>query len=185
MENQILLSDQLRLIRIQPEDQPTLFTLMDEVYRASYRYVWYDEGDWYVDLIYRLETVLKELSRSRTHYFFVEWNGENIGILKYDFPFSPREIEIPNAMKLHRLYLHPKAHGKGLAPLLMQHCEQVAKENRLDSIWLEAMECQPQAKRFYEKSGFQKVLTYTLDFERIFPEYRQIQIMKLPLQQNP
>ena len=74
MENQILLHDHLRLIRIKPEDQPTLFELIDEVYRASYRYIWYDEGDWYVDLIYRPETVLKELSRSRSHYFFVEWN---------------------------------------------------------------------------------------------------------------
>jgi diamine N-acetyltransferase len=166
---------------IQPQDQPTLYKLMDEVYRASYRYIWYDEGDWYVDLIYRPETVLKELSRSRSHYFFVEWNGEKIGILKYDFPFSPREIDIPNAMKLHRLYLHPKAHGKGLAPLLMQHCEQVAKENKLDSIWLEAMECQPQARRFYEKNGFEHLLTYTLDFEQMYPEYRNIQIMKKTL----
>lgn len=178
MNQQLFLSDQLALVRLAPTDQSTLYSLMDEVYRASYSYVWYDEGDWYVNLIYRPETVLKELSRSRSHYFFVEWKEEKIGILKYDFPFSPREIDIPNAMKIHRLYLHPKAHGKGLGPLLMQHCELVAKENMLESIWLESMECQPQAMRFYEKMGFEKALSYTLDFEKMKPEYRQIQIMK-------
>ncbi|WP_166637242.1 GNAT family N-acetyltransferase [Algoriphagus boseongensis] len=160
------------------EDQPILYRLMDEVYRASYHSIWEDKGDWYVELIYNPETVRKELARSRSHYFFVEWKEEKIGILKYDFPFSPREIEIPNAMKLHRLYLHPKAHGKGIAQELMKHCEQVAKENKLEAIWLEAMESQIQAKRFYEKMGFSEVYSYVLDFERIYPEYRGIQILK-------
>ena len=181
MENQILLSDHLRLVRIQNEDQPTLFALMDEVYKTPYRYVWEDGGDWYVNLIYNRHTLRKELSRERTHYFFVEWKERKIGILKYDFPFSPREIEIPNAMKLHRLYLHPDAYGQGIAQELMNHCEREAKEKGLAAIWLECMDCQPQAKRFYEKMGFEKVLAYTLDFERIFPEYREILIMKKDL----
>jgi diamine N-acetyltransferase len=171
------LSD-LVLNPIHPEDQPVLFELMDQVYRSGYSDYWTDQGDWYLNLIYNPETVSKELSRSRSHYYFVEWRKEKIGILKYDYPFSPKEIEIPNAMKLHRLYLHPKAHGHGIAPLLMNHCEQIAKENGLEAIWLEAMESKIQAKRFYEKMGYQDVLSYTLEFERIFPELRGIKIMK-------
>ncbi|GMQ23627.1 hypothetical protein Aoki45_03090 [Algoriphagus sp. oki45] len=181
MDKPIFLNHQLSLSRIQTEDQPLLFTLMDEVYKAPYRYVWEDGGDWYVNLIYNRHTLRKELSRERTHYFFVEWQERKIGILKYDFPFSPREIEIPNAMKLHRLYLHKEAHGQGIAQALLDHCETIAKQNQLDSIWLESMDCQVQAKRFYEKMGFQKVLAYTLDFERIFPEYRRILILKKDL----
>jgi GNAT superfamily N-acetyltransferase len=179
----ITLDSQLKLVLnpIQSEDQPILYQLMDEVYRAGYRYIWVDEGDWYVNLIYNPHTVYKELKRSTSNYFFVEVDGVKIGVLKYDFPFSPKEIEIPRAMKLHRLYLHPDFHGKGIAQSLVSHCEMVAKENGLEGIWLEAMECQPQAMRFYVKVGFEKVLTYTLDFERIFPEYRQIQIMKKSL----
>ncbi|WP_051287330.1 GNAT family N-acetyltransferase [Algoriphagus mannitolivorans] len=166
---------------VQPEDQPILFLLMDEVYRLGYRDFWSDQGDWYVNLIYNPETVQKELSRSRSHYFFVEWDEEKIGVLKYDFPFSPREVEIPNAMKLHRLYLHPKAHGKGIARLLMDHCFEIAKESKLDFIWLEAMEKKQQALRFYQKMGFEVVHSYTLDFERIFPEFRDIHILKKPI----
>lgn len=171
----------LVLTAIQAEDQPILYQLMDEVYRSGYRYIWEDQGDWYVNLIYNRHTLHKELKRSTSHYFFVELDEKKIGILKYDFPFSPKEIEIPNAMKLHRLYLHPDVHGKGIAKILMDHCENVARQNGLDAIWLEAMECQMQARKFYEKVGFREVLTYTLDFERIFPEYRKIQIMKKTL----
>jgi len=185
----------LVLTAIQAEDQPILYQLMDEVYRSGYRYIWEDQGDWYVNLIYNRHTLgdwyvnliynrhtlHKELKRSTSHYFFVESEGKKIGILKYDFPFSPKEIEIPNAMKLHRLYLHPDVQGKGIAKILMDHCEIVARQNGLDAIWLEAMECQMQARKFYEKVGFREILTYTLDFERIFPEYRNIQIMKKTL----
>lgn len=171
----------LSLIPIQSADQPFLFQLMDEIYRHSYSHIWQDQGDWYVDLNYNPETFSKELERNRSHYFFVETEGRKIGILKYDFPFSPREIEIPESMKLHRLYLHHDFHGKGIAQLLVNHCEQVAKINNLKSIWLEAMKCQPQAKRFYEKMGFELVLTYQLDFTIMHPEYRGIQIMRKSL----
>jgi diamine N-acetyltransferase len=175
----ILSSDfSLALSAVQPEDQPVLYELMDEVYRSGYRYIWEDQGDWYVNLIYNRHTLHKELKKSTSHYFFVEVADRKIGILKYDFPFSPKEIEIPNAMKLHRLYLHPDVHGKGIAKILIDHCEKVAIENGLEAIWLEAMECQMQARKFYEKVGFREILTYTLDFERIFPAYRNIQIMK-------
>lgn len=179
----ITLHSQLKLVLnpIRSEDQPVLYQLMDQVYRAGYRYIWVDEGDWYVNLIYNPHTLFKELKRATSHYFFVEVNDRKIGILKYDFPFSPKEIEIPNAMKLHRLYLHSDYHGKGIAHSLMVHCESVAKENGLNSIWLEVMECQPQAKKFYQKMGFEPVLTYELDFERIFPEYRKIEIWKKDL----
>lgn len=171
----------LNLKPVELKDQTVLYQLMDGIYRYSYRYIWKDEGDWYMDLIYNPVTLGKELGRKRSHYFFVEVEGRKIGILKYDFPFSPREIEIPDSMKLHRLYLHHDFHGKGIAQLLVNHCEQVAKTNHLKSIWLEAMECQPQAVRFYEKMGFESILIYKLDFEIMLPEYRGIKIMQKSL----
>lgn len=179
----ITLDSNLRLvlISIQAEDQPILYQLMDEVYRSGYRYIWEDQGDWYVNLIYNRHTLHKELQRPTSHYFFVELEGKKIGILKYDFPFSPKEIEIPNSMKLHRLYLHPEVHGKGIARKIMEFCDSEAKNNGLSSIWLEVMSCQPQAKKFYQKMSFKPVMSYQLDFERIFPEYRGIEIWRKDL----
>jgi GNAT superfamily N-acetyltransferase len=174
----------LNLVPIQADDQAVLFSLMDKIYRDAYRYVWGDQGDWYVNLIYNPETLQKELNRARSHYFFVESDAVKIGILKYDFPFSPREIQIPNSMKLHRLYLHPDFHGKGVAKRLVEHCEKISLENGLESIWLEVMSCQPQAKRFYEKMGFSHLLSYQLDFEMLLSEYRGIEIWRKVLGKN-
>lgn len=169
---------------VQVEDQAILYDLMGNIYREAYRYVWSDQGDWYVNLIYNPQTVEKELSRSRSHYFFVEADGRKIGILKYDFPFSPHEIAIPEAMKLHRLYLHQDFHGMGVAKTLVNHCEQIGHENGLKSIWLEVMSCQPQAKKFYQKMGFEHLMSYQLDFEMLLPEYRGIEIWQKSLNKS-
>lgn len=175
------LSEKIQLSPIVEKDTDLLFELMENIYKEAYQDFWQDRGDWYLNLIYNKENIKKEISRERTHYFFVSWENERVGILKYDFPFSPREIHIPNAMKLHRLYLSSRTHGQGVAKALMIHIEQVAKNNQLDSIWLEAMVSKAQAKRFYEKCGYQKIFEYRLDFEKLKDEYRQIQIMKKDL----
>mgnify|MGYP003648227569 CR=1 FL=1 len=174
----ISISTDLTLKPIKIEDHPILFTLMQKVYKTAYQDFWTDKGEWYLDLSYNEGNLKKELARDRSNYFFVVFEEKLVGILKYDFPFSPREVEIPNAMKLHRLYLDQSVHGKGIAIDLMLYIEAIAKKNSLDFIWLETMAEKPQAKRFYEKMGYERVFTYELDFERLHPEVTEIHIMK-------
>lgn len=174
----IKLTDSLELVSVQASNWQELRQLMDFIYKDAYLEYWEDGGNWYVDLIYNEANILKELGRNRSHYFFVIHLGEKVGILKYDFPFSPREIEIPNAMKLHRLYLAAKAQGQGIAAHLMRHIEDVARLEKLDWIWLEAMDCKPQAMRFYLKNGFKHTYSYILPFDLLKQEYRQIHILK-------
>jgi GNAT superfamily N-acetyltransferase len=174
----IQITDKLALQPIQVSAHAEFFPLIKRIYTSAYPDFWVDEGDWYLDLCYSLENLTKELSRPTTHYFFVEFENEKVGILKYDFPFSPRQLEIPNALKLHRLYLSESVQGKGIAQELMNYVEQIAIANELDNIWLEAMDKKPQAKRFYEKMGFKLVHSYQLDFEKLFPELRTIHIFQ-------
>jgi GNAT superfamily N-acetyltransferase len=174
----IQLTEKLTLRPIQISSHSELFPLIRGIYKKAYPGFWVDAGDWYLDLCYSIENLTKELSRPTAHYFFVEFESEKVGILKYDFPFSPRQVEIPNALKLHRLYLSEIVQGKGIAQVLMNYVEQIASEHKLDNIWLEAMEQKPQAKRFYEKMGFELVHTYQLDFEKLLPGLRGIHIFQ-------
>ncbi|MFC3881613.1 GNAT family N-acetyltransferase [Algoriphagus namhaensis] len=171
----------LKLQPITEKDHKKLFDLMKKIYTPAYSHFWIDQGEWYLELCYNIDNLKKELARERSHYFFIQWSNKTIGILKYDFPFSPREIEIPNAMKLHRLYLHPSTHGKGIAPKIMTYLEEIAKSNGLDTIWLEAMARQEQAKCFYKKMGYKLIHSYKLDFERFNPGFEQIQILQKKL----
>jgi GNAT superfamily N-acetyltransferase len=174
----IQISERLALHPIQISAHSELYPLIREIYLSAYPNFWVDQGEWYLDLCYSIKNLTKELSRPNVYYFFVEFENEKVGILKYDFPFSPRQVEIPNALKLHRLYLSETVQGTGIAQELMNYVEQIAITNELDNIWLEAMEQKSQAKRFYEKMGFDLVHTYQLDFERLLPEVRGIHIFQ-------
>jgi GNAT superfamily N-acetyltransferase len=173
---QIDSNSKLLLHPISLNDQPELFELMKEIYTAAYSHFWNNGCAWYLDLCFSAQNLQKELSRNTSHYYFIEYNGLNAGILKYDFPFSPKQIEIPNAMKLHRLYLHEDLHGTGVAKALMNWLEKIARDAKLGSIWLEAMEQKAQARRFYEKMDYKLIYSYQLDFEQLKPEYSGIQI---------
>lgn len=178
MEISINPDKNLSLVPLSESDHQKLTELIRPIYKSAYQDFWQDLGDWYLDLNYSFENLSKELSSIQSHYFFVLHEGESIGILKYDFPASPKEIRIPNALKLHRLYLHSSVHGKGIAQEILEYVENVALENKLEEIWLEAMDKKPQALRFYSKLGFEKVYSYQLTFELMKPNMRGIQIMK-------
>lgn len=68
-----------------------LFALMQKVYKTAYQDFWTDDGDWCLDVCYNSENLEIELSRDVSHYFFVEYQGSKVGMLKYDFPFSSKE----------------------------------------------------------------------------------------------
>ena len=67
-------------------------------------------------------------------------------------------------VKLHRLYLHPKIHGNGIGKELLSWLEEKAKKNNYSTIWLDAMNEQPQAFQFYKKRGFKIPFTRFLTF---------------------
>lgn len=178
MEISINSNKNLSLVPLSESDHQKLNELIIPIYKSAYQDFWEDLGDWYLDLNYSFENLSKELSSLQSHYFFVLHEGDSIGILKYDFLASPKEIQIPNALKLHRLYLHSSVHGKGIAQVILEYVEKVALENNFDEIWLEAMDEKPQALRFYSKLDYVKVYSYQLTFELMKPKMRGIQIMK-------
>ena len=78
---------------------------------------------------------------------------------------------------LHRIYLGEEAQGKGIANELMNWVEQKAKLKGNDLIWLEAMDTQEQALRFYKKQGFMNSHKAYLDFEPLLDHYRGMDVL--------
>lgn len=154
---------------------------MESAYLPAYHHIWKDGGKWFLERNYNPENLAKELKDPRSNYFFILSEGQEIGIVKYTIPSSPKQFPIPNAAKLHRLYLHADFHGKGIAGAVMEWVETDSKNKGMEAVWLEAMDFKDQAKRFYEKSGFEFATSYVIDFEVMLPEFRRIQIMKKSL----
>lgn len=177
----ININNDLSLIPITSEDQSELFELMTEIYTPSYKHIWTDNGEWYLEQMYNPKTFQSDLDNPTSFYYFVLLQGWKIGILKYDFPSSPEIINFPNSLKLHRIYLHKDYQGKGIAAQLMRWVESVARERNLNFIWLEVMDTQVQAQRFYRKFGFEWMFTYHLEYKSLLQKYRGIQILRKSL----
>ncbi|UZD23298.1 GNAT family N-acetyltransferase [Algoriphagus halophytocola] len=175
------LTEDLSIIRLKPEDQPELLELMKEIYIPSYKHIWSDNGQWYLEQMYNPQAFQQDLANPNSHYFFIMFEGWKIGILKYDFPESPELINFPNALKLHRLYLSKDFQGRGIAAKLMKWVESVARERGLQYMWLEVMDTQLQAQKFYRKVGFEWIFTYHLDYKKMLTKYRGIQIWRKAL----
>lgn len=154
------------------EDQPVLYKLMQRIYPPSYKNYWEDKGNWYVNDLYTIENVQKELSEENTEYFFVVLDENIIGILRIVYGVDMYHNKDKNYVKLHRLYLDQTIQNRGVGKQLMLWLMDKVKAEGYPKMWLDAMEKQPQALHFYKKMGFEIVDKVFLDFPMMFPEYR-------------
>lgn len=60
---------------------------------------------------------------------------------------------------LSRFYFRASHHGRGLAQQLLAHLIELARADRAEVLQLSAWKKAPQAVRFYEKCGFERVAT--------------------------
>ena len=184
----IQISDALVLEPISLEDQSVLFELMQRVYTPAYAHFWEDQGNWYLNKMYSLENLKKDLQENGSYYYFVRsclparqvcesnMNPEykTIGIFKIiencAYPEQPNRL----GFKIHRIYLDAAVHGKGIGKQLMQYAEDRAKETNHTLLWLDAMDQHPQAMSFYKNLGYLKGSVQLLDFELLYDLYRPI-----------
>lgn len=67
-----------------------------------------------------------------------------------------REVPGP-AAELSKCYVHPAAHGTGLAAALMQAARDAAAGEGCRSLWLGVNDLNVRAQAFYRKSGFTEI----------------------------
>lgn len=62
-----------------------------------------------------------------------------------------------NNLYIHRLAVHPKHQGKGIARKLLDYSELYAKEKKYDSIRLDTFSQNKRNQKIYEQRGYQKL----------------------------
>jgi len=175
----IQINDQLQLQAVDPSQQARLFQLMMDIYRPVYQHLWHDDGSGYVHSQFNPENLKAELVVPHAHYYFVISRGETIGILRFIMDCPTSKLPQVNCIKLHRIYLAPATHGKGIGKLLMVWLEGFAQENGQQTIWLECMDTQLAAYKFYQKLGYSTLEPFVLESPKMKPEYRGMIRMKL------
>ena len=142
----ILISEYLFLSK----DVFILQNLMKDIYPFAYKHFWRDSGNFYINSQYSKENIIKELSQEKTEYYFIVFNKEIIGNLRVIWDAELKNLAIKKQVKLHRIYLHPKTHNKGLGKTILSWLETEVKNKGYRALWLDAMVEQEDSFKFYK-----------------------------------
>ena len=104
--------------------------------------------EYMLELFYSDDALLKNLNDGH-HFLLAAENSTPIGFAAYEHHYQGK-----NQTRLHKLYLLPKAQGKGVGKLLIQEVEKKVKENHDETISLNVNRFN-KAYLFYLKNGFQ------------------------------
>lgn len=95
-----------------------------------------------------------ELQNPESEFYFATLNEVVIGYLKINFGQAQTEIQNQNAVEIERIYVKGDFHGKKVGQLLFERALAIAKNKKVDFVWLGVWEENHRAIQFYTKNGF-------------------------------
>lgn len=108
----------------------------------------------YLEEKFSEKQLIKELSNSKSTFYFALSGERVVGFLKVNFDDAQTELRGQPAMEIERIYVLNEFHGKGVGQALFEKALELAQQRSIEYIWLGVWEGNPRAIRFYEKNGF-------------------------------
>ena len=130
-------------------DLPAIARLAGVIWRAHYPgMISSEQIEYMLAKMYALETLREEIRLRAIRYERLLVGEELAGFAA----FGPAEQ--PKLFKLHKNYLHPARHGRGLGSLLLRHCEGEAGRLGADRLMLTVNKRNSKAMAAYQRNGF-------------------------------
>jgi diamine N-acetyltransferase len=107
--------------------------------------------DYMLDLFYSELTLGESMIKNENSFLLVKEQNVSIAFAHFEHGYLEQKVT-----RLHKLYLLPEAHGKGLGKLLIEAVAEKSKENSSTIISLNVNKYNP-AIAFYNKMGFEIV----------------------------
>lgn len=122
-------------------------------YTHHFAHLWheYDELQTFLSQEYSLSALQQSL-QSNTCSWFIAQNTNPVGFTKVSWHCSVNEGG-PAGTLLHKLYLLPGETGKGYGEILFAEMVSMAQRRGETFFWLEVLDVNPQAYRFYLRQG--------------------------------
>lgn len=113
-----------------------------------------EDLDKYLEESFSNETLTAELTNPHSSFYFAEIEHNVVGYLKINFSASQTELKDNEALEIERIYVLQAFHGKKLGQALYEKAIQIAKEKKVQYLWLGVWEKNNKAIQFYKKNGF-------------------------------
>lgn len=108
----------------------------------------------YLAFNFNFEKLEKEISNPESEFYFAEDAGKVVGYLKINFGKAQTEPQNTNALEVERIYVLQDYHGEQVGKILFEKAVEIAKNKKIEVLWLGVWEKNTRAIRFYEKNGF-------------------------------
>lgn len=139
------------------EDLPIIKSLAEQTWPTAYGDIISQEQiDFMLEKMYDKGELLAQMLQGH-HFIIASELSEDVGFAG----FSVVNVET-KTFKLHKLYVLPKMHGKGVGKILMNEVVSLIKAQGGEFLQLNVNRAN-KAKDFYEKAGFKIKETVDLD----------------------
>src|SRR5208283_3742860 len=140
---------QMEIIRAVEADLPAISELAGVIWRACYPgIITHAQIDYMLARMYSLDVLRDEIRSQGIRYDLLLVDGKLAGFASYG-PASE-----PGVMKLHKLYLLPELHGRGLGSRLLQHVEREVRAGVGRRLILSVNKRNTKAITTYKRNGF-------------------------------
>ena len=106
---------------------------------------------------YDAEVVRAEITGGETHWRLALQDDAIVGYSKIGGEFDLAIAHEPGAIELHRLYVHVRVKGTGVAQNLMDEAMDWARTQGAPALYLSVWENNHRAQSFYKSYGFEHV----------------------------
>jgi ribosomal protein S18 acetylase RimI-like enzyme len=142
---------------LSPKDIPALRELAIRIYMDTFSASNTPENmEAFINTDYTIDAFQKEFNEKDSRYFFAEDSGIPMGYLRLRKNNEAEKYLGKNTIELHRIYVDQRYQGKKVGAILMQQALEIAKQLRVDWLWLGVWEHNPKAQKFYQQWGFER-----------------------------
>ncbi|TQV84392.1 GNAT family N-acetyltransferase [Aliikangiella coralliicola] len=147
--------DKVIIERVREDDAASLLTFARETFIEAFaRYNSASDMESYLAEKFTLEQIRKELGTEGAEFYAAKIAERQVGYLKVNWEAAQSENLDDATLEIERIYCHSDFYGQGIAQILFNKALSLAKEGKVDYLWLGVWEENPRAIRFYEKCGF-------------------------------
>jgi ribosomal protein S18 acetylase RimI-like enzyme len=167
-----------KIIRTTEEHLPVIAELAGLIWRACYPdIISRAQIEYMLARMYALDTLRGEIRSEGIRYDLLLVNNQPAGFAAYG------PTPEPDVMKLHKLYVLPELHGRGLGSLLLRHVEQQVRAAGAHGLVLSVNKRNGQAITAYKRNGFTIADSVVTDIGGgfVMDDY----VMMKPLAPNP
>lgn len=108
----------------------------------------------YLDDNLSIDKLKNELADKNSEFYFATLDNKVIGYLKINFGQAQTELKDKSSLEIERIYVLKDFHGKNVGQVLCNKAIDIAKQKKLDYVWLGVWDKNPRAINFYMKNGF-------------------------------